>query len=290
MPYVSSSGVRLYYESTGEGTPVVFLHELCGDARSWEPQVRHFARRYRCVTFDARGYRPSEVPAEASAYSQDLAVADVLAVLDHLSIEDAHLVGLSMGGSTALHVALRHPARVRSLVAASTGSGATRELGWREGIEELAALYLEDRVKAASSHGSAPGRVPFMVKDPRGWQEFLDRLQAHDPVGKANTMRGVQARRPNLLDMEEELSGLEAPMLVICGDEDEPCLEPSLFLKRTCSTSGLAVLPRSGHTLNLEEPDAFNALVDGFLAAVDAGAWHPRDPRSYPRADQLGRW
>lgn len=280
--------MSLFYESTGEGTPVLFVHEFSGDSRSWEPQVRHLGRTYRCVTFNARGYPPSDVPAEAGSYSQDLAVGDVLAVLDALEIERAHLVGLSMGGFTALHTGLRHPARVLSLAVGGVGYGVTREEGWRQDAEHLADFYRDDPVDAANSHGSAPGRVPFMVKDPRGYQEFLDQLRGHDAAGSSGTMRGVQARRPNLLGLEAELGALSVPLLVMCGDEDDQCLAASLYLKRACPMAGLAVLPRSAHTLNLEEPEEFNRLVGSFIACVDAGAWRARDPRSAPGRNPLG--
>lgn len=288
MPFVSHNGVNLHYVTAGSGAPVLFVHEFSGDTRSWEPQLRHFARSYRCVAFDARGYEPSDVPSDPDAYSQDLAVTDVLAVLDHLEIEQAHLVGLSMGGFTALHTGLRHPDRVLSLAIGGVGYGTTRDEGWKADVEHLAEFYGDDPVGAAVSHGSAPGRVPFMVKDERGWTEFLEQLKQHSPVGSSLTMRGVQGRRPNLLDLEDELRALAVPLLVMTGDEDEQCLEPSLYLKRACPMAGLAVLPRSGHTLNLEEPARFNQLVGDFLAQVTAGAWLPRDPRSAPGVNPLG--
>ena len=288
MPFLSSGGLRLYYEETGAGPPIVFVHEFSGDHRSWEPQVRELGRRHRCITFAARGYEPSDVPEEPAVYSQDHAVADVLAVLDHLGLDQAHLCGLSMGGYTALHVGLRHPDRVRSLAIGGVGYGATRDDGWKADVEHLADFYETDPVGAATSHGSAPGHVPFMLKDPRGWAEFLEQLKGHSARGSAFTMRGVQGRRPNLLDLESELGALAVPLLVMCGDEDDQCLEPSLFVKRAAPMCGLAVIPRSGHTLNLEEPGAFNDLVSSFVASVEAGAWRPRDPRSMPGTNPLG--
>jgi pimeloyl-ACP methyl ester carboxylesterase len=289
MPFLTSHGVRLYYEEAGEGVPVVFVHEFSGDHRSWEPQVRAFARRYRCITYDARGYPPSDVPADPSQYSQDDAVADLIAVLDHLEIERAHLVGLSMGGFTVLHVGLRHPERARSLAIAGVGYGASPSPNpaWRPEVEALADFYAEDTVAAAAAHARAPGRIAFLVKDPRGWQEFADQLAQHPGVGASNTMRGVQGERPNLYDLGAELGALAVPLLVICGDEDEPCLEPALFLKRTVPTAGLAVLPRTGHTVNLEEPDRFNQLVADLIVTADAGRWGRRDPRSLAEK-QLG--
>jgi pimeloyl-ACP methyl ester carboxylesterase len=288
MPHLQSGAVRLYYESTGTGTPLVFVHEFSGDHRSWEPQVRYFGRRYRCVTYDARGYPPSDVPSDPAAYSQDLAVADLLAVVDGLAIERAHFVGLSMGGFAVLHFGRRHPERVRSLTIGAVGYGTSHDDSWKADVEHLAAFYADDPERAAAAHGSAPGRIPFLLKDRRGWQEFADRLRGHPAIGSANTMRGVQGKRPSLYDLEAELATMTSPLLVVCGDEDDGCLEPSLYLKRTIPTAALAVLPRSGHTLNLEEPALFNQLVLDFLTTVDAGAWTPRDPRSAPGANPLG--
>ena len=110
----SEGGVGLHYEEAGEGTPVLFIHEFAGDHRSWEPQVRFLSRRHRCVTYAARGYPPSDVPTDPEAYSQDLAVADALAVLDHLGVERAHIVGQSLGGWAAMGLAIAHPDRVGS--------------------------------------------------------------------------------------------------------------------------------------------------------------------------------
>jgi pimeloyl-ACP methyl ester carboxylesterase len=104
----------------------------------------------------------------------------------------------------------------------------------------------------------------------------------HDAQGSALTMRGVQGRRPSIYDLEDSLRRMEVPVLIISGDEDDHCLQPGLFLKRMIPASGLAVLPKTGHTINLEEPAMFNMLVADFLAQVEQGRWLPRDPRSNP--------
>jgi pimeloyl-ACP methyl ester carboxylesterase len=124
--------------------------------------------------------------------------------------------------------------------------------------------------------------VQFQEKDPRGWRLFADRLAQHDSRGATNTMRGVQMRRPSLYNLEAEFRALETPVLIMTGDEDDHCIQPGLFLKRTIARSGLAVFPKSGHTLNLEEPELFNRLVAEFIAQVEAGRWGPRDPRANP--------
>ena len=280
---VTDDGVTLHAEETGAGEPLVFIHEFAGDHRSWEPQVRHFSAGYRCVTYAARGYPPSDVPTDLEAYSQARAVTDAVAVLDGLGIDRAHLVGLSMGGFTALHLVLGHPDRVSSAVVAGAGYGAQPERAdafRAESMITAAAFAAEGAAKVAERYAVGPARVQFQNKNPRGWAEFAAALAAHSSLGSALTMRGVQAARPSLYALTAELAAVRIPVLVLVGDEDEGCLEPALMLKRTIPTSGLVVLPRTGHTANLEEPDVFNRIVDDFLAAQARGAWHQRDPRS----------
>src|SRR2546423_11811554 len=109
MAYASAKdGTRLYYEEAGSGAPVIFIHEFAGDHRSWEPQMRFFSRYFRCISYDARGFPPSDVPDDAARYSQAHARDDVVAVLDDLKIDRAHVVGLSMGGFAALHVGISY--------------------------------------------------------------------------------------------------------------------------------------------------------------------------------------
>src|ERR1700744_501173 len=123
MPYATAQdATRLYFEEAGKGTPILFVHEFAADYASWEPQMRYFARRHRCVAYSARGFTPSEVPA-AEACSYEHFRNDALAVLDHLGIERAHLVGLSMGAYSSLQVGLHRPERVLSLTLAGVGSG-----------------------------------------------------------------------------------------------------------------------------------------------------------------------
>ncbi len=284
MPHLTTDdGVSLYYEETGSGEPIVFVHEFAGDHRSWEPQVRHFARRFRCISYNARGYPPSAVPPESTSYSQTRARDDIRCVLDHLGIERAHIVGLSMGGFATLHFGLGYPERALSLLVAGCGYGAEREQ--RERFRREAALSAEKLLREgmeafASSYAYGPTRVQFANKDPRGFAEFRRMLAEHSALGSANTQLGVQRERPSLYDFEAELRQLVVPTLIVTGDEDHPCLAPGLFLKECISSAGLLFVPNSGHTVNLEEPAFFNAALDGFLASVAAGRWPLRDPRA----------
>jgi pimeloyl-ACP methyl ester carboxylesterase len=286
MPHATAAdGVRLYYEEAGSGNAVIFVHEFAGDHRSWEPQMRYFSRRYLCIAYNARGYPPSDVPDEPSKYSQERARDDVVAVLDHLGIEKAHVVGLSMGGFATLHVGLAHPQRARSLVIAGCGYGAQPgdEDRFRAECEAAAAAFEAEGPQAFLKYAAGPTRVRFRAKNPRGWQAFADQLAGHSPRGAALTQRGVQMRRPMLYQLVDGMKKIDLPTLVMTGDEDDPCLEASLLLKRSIRTAGLVVLPRAGHTINIEDPEAFNAAVADFLAAVEAGRWEPRDPGSIGR-------
>lgn len=279
----TDDGVDLCYESSGSGTPIVFVHEFAGDMKSWEPQVRHFARRYRVVTFNARGYPPSAVPPDAASYSQARAVADIVAVMDHAGIERAHIVGLSMGGFATLHLGLTHPGRALSLCVAGCGYGA--ELDQRERFREEAAtcaniLFTQGMAAFAATYAHGPTRLPFERSDPRGFAEFKAQLAGHSALGSANTQLGVQRERPSLYTLGEQLKKLTVPTLILNGDEDWPCLAPGVYLKQVIPSAALAVLPNCGHTMNIEATDAFNRLVDDFLTHASSGRWPQRDPRA----------
>ena len=228
-----------------------------------------------------------------AAYSYKHVMRDAVAVLDHLSIDKAHLVGLSMGGYTALQVALNHPDRVRSMTLAGTGSGSERwyTQDFHKHSRELGDTFAsKGSAHVAQSYGMGPSRIPFLLKDPRGFAEFTERLAEHDAQGSANTSRGFQGGRPSLYDFEDAIRKLKTPALIVVGDEDDRCIEPGLFLKDAIAASGLVMLPKTGHVVNLEEPDLFNAVVGDFLCRVDAGRWAPRDPRTLPDKSAPAHW
>jgi pimeloyl-ACP methyl ester carboxylesterase len=284
MPFATTDdGVRLHYEETGSGTPVIFVHEFAGDHRAWEAQMRHFGQRYRAITYSARGYPPSDVPEDVARYSQARAADDIAAVLDHLGIDKAHVVGLSMGGFATLHFGFRHAARALSLCVAGCGYGA--EKGQREKfrseVATVASFLDEQGMEAfAAKYAYGPTRVQFENKDQRGFQEFRRQLAEHSAVGSRNTQLGVQGQRPSLYDLTEQMAALTVPTLILTGDEDWPCLQPGLLMKQTIPSAALSVMPNCGHTINLEEPDEFNRRVGDFLGQVDAGRWPQRDPRA----------
>ena len=272
----ADDGTKLFYEETGDGIPVVFIHEFAGDYRSWETQVRCLSRNYRCITMNARGYPPSDVPSEMEAYSQEIARQDVIAVMDAAKVDGAHLVGHSMGAYTALHLGLHHPERCLSLTVAGCGWGSdpeTRAESMRV-AESIAQMFRTEPIDSSGAkYADQPMRQQLKYKDPRGWREFEGWLRGHSGLGHANTMLGVQLRRPSLWDLRDSLAKMRVPTLVIVGDEDEACLNGSILLKRTIPNAGLLVMPRTGHTINSEEPAAFNAALLDFFIAVEHRRW-----------------
>jgi len=288
MPYaVASDKVRLYYEEVGSGTPILFVHEFAADHTNWEPQMRYFSRGHRCIAYAARGYTPSDVPPSPDLYTYKHFYTDALAVLDHLNIQKAHFVGLSMGSYSSLHVALNAPSRMLSMTLAGVGSGSNLEHldAWRQQCRETADQFEKlGAVEVAKVTREALARIPFLVKDPRGHADFYAALARHDSKGSANTMRSFQGGRPSIYTLTEAIRTVLTPALIICGDEDDACVEPSLFLKKHLPAAGLTFFPKTGHVLNLEEPALFNDMVQRFIALVEAGRWGVRDPRSMPPA------
>jgi len=282
MTRIPINGINLHVEDTGSGEPIIFVHEFGGDTRSWQLQVEHFSSRYRCITFNARGYPPSDVPEDETLYGQQIATNDLKGVLDALDIERAFVVGLSMGAYTGLMFAMQHPERVRSLVFTSGGSGAfpdTRQQFLADSTA-LADKMLQAHSVDVSGISTGPSRVQLQNKNPKVWEQFAAHFSEHSAVGSAYTLRHVQAKRPSLYELTDNLRAVTRPTLLLVGDEDESCLDVNLYLKRTIPFSGLSILPKSGHLLNLEEPERFNALLDEFFQTVTAGQWSRRDPRS----------
>ena len=274
MPTFSANGVEIYYEVTGQGYPLIWSHEFGGSYDSWEAQVKFFSRRYQVITYAARGWPPSDVPEDPTAYTQDIVVNDLYLLMRHLNISEAHIGGLSMGGSVALNFGIAHPEMAKSLIVASAGSGSTnRDTFLSTGQSMADRLLSEGMVPVANDYGSTNIRVQLRRKDPMGFETFARLLSEHSATGSALTYQGFVMNRPTVFELEDKLKSLRVPTLIMIGDEDEPCIEPGIFMKRTIPVSGLSCFPQSGHAINLEEPDLFNRTVLDFLTAVEAERW-----------------
>jgi pimeloyl-ACP methyl ester carboxylesterase len=277
MPYAQAEGAKLYYEETGHGYPIVFVHEFGSDCREWETQVRFFSREYRCVTYNARGYPPSEVPEDEKLYGQEYAVNDVAAVMRHLGIQKAHVVGLSMGGFATLLFGIRYPQMASALVVAGAGSGAPKaeHAAFKASNQEKAKKLIAQGWKGelAEETGHSPTRIQLKKKDPRGWAEFMQHLEEHSALGTGLTMKHYQGGRDSIFDWEPQLKQMQVPTLLAVGDEDAPCIETNVFLKKVLPNAGLWIYPRTGHAINLEEPAAFNRACQDFFSTVERGRW-----------------
>ena len=286
---LTNNDVQLYYEVTGSGIPVVFVHEFAGEHASWAKQVEYFSEKYQAITYNARGYPPSDVPESEKSYSQDIAVQDILSILDELNIEKAHIVGLSMGGYATLLFGIQFPERCLSITVAGVGYGSTKDRSnFEKDAEHVANRILQEGIeKFGDIYTVSATRVQLQNKDRKAWEEFKRLFQNSSSLGHANTMLGVQRNRPSILSLEKEMKAINIPALIITGDEDEPCLEPSIFMKRCIPTSGLFIFPNTGHTVNLEEPDLFNQMIEKFLNQVEDDSWPSRDPRSWSKSALL---
>jgi pimeloyl-ACP methyl ester carboxylesterase len=274
MPKAQVNGVTLYYEITGSGFPLIFCHEFAGDMRSWEPQVRWFARRYRVVTFNYRGYPPSTVPEDDAAYAHDRLIEDLHGLMVALGIERAHIAGLATGGNVALNFAIRHPEMVAGLAIAGAGAGTVDRENWLAGAAKFSDDIERDGVEGVVANVvDAPQRVVFKVKDPRGWADFVAMMRTFSPMGCAKMMRHALMGRQPIFELRPQLEQLTVPVLVMVGDQDKPAFDSSRFIRDHAPFAGLAVFPMCGHTLNSEEPALYNHLVSEFLSAVDAGRW-----------------
>jgi pimeloyl-ACP methyl ester carboxylesterase len=232
------------------------------------------------------------VPASVARYSQDIHVDDIAGVLDALAIRKAHVVGCSMGGYAAIHFALRYARRALSATAIGAGFGSDPDKRSQFLADTEAQARRFDQLgmpKAVQDYKVGPSRVQYLTRDPRGFAEFAAQFEGHSARGSANTLRGVQAKRPTVYELEKGLRACKVPMLVVSGDEDDNCLEPGIFIKRVCMSANLLVVPATGHAVNLEEPDLFNRALLDFLTAVDTGAWRPRDPRSLGKSTLSNR-
>ncbi|CAG9184643.1 alpha/beta fold hydrolase [Cupriavidus pampae] len=272
MQFADSHGVKLFVQSTGAGIPIVFVHEFAGDYRNYDDQVRFFGPNFRCITFNARGYPPSEVPTDVEQYGQAFAVEDIASVMRWAGVENAHIVGVSMGGYATLNFGLTYPERARSLTLVGAGHGsdpARREQFLRDSAELAERLVTMGMEQGIEHYANSTIRRRFKEKNPRGFEQFNRQFAEHSALGSSLTTRGYQMRRQTIYELEAKLRELRVPTLIVTGDDDEPCIEPALFMKRTIPDARLWIVPRTTHAVNLEEPEAFNRVVFDFILSAD---------------------
>ena len=269
MPTTQVNDTTIYYETTGRGRPVVLSHGFACGLRMWDPQVAALADRYRVVTYDARGHGASATPEEISAYSIGAVVEDLRQLMVQLGVQGACLGGLSMGGRVALEFALAHADLLAGLIVADAGGGSDDTERYRARAEERVSVLETGGIEAGADLLMAePIFGTLAAQGPEAARLVRSLLTTHRAHGLVGTLRGIQAARSSIYDLEGALRALRLPTLVIVGARDEACLDPSRFLADTIPGAKLAIIKGVGHMSNLEDPTTFNAVVSEFLAGL----------------------
>jgi pimeloyl-ACP methyl ester carboxylesterase len=268
MPRIAVNGAELHFEDTGgPGAPVVFSHGLLMSGRMFDAQIAALRDRFRCVSFDHRGQGRSAVA--ASGYDLETVAGDAAALLRALSLIPCHFVGHSMGGFVGMRLAARQPAMIRSLVLLDTAADAEL-LSSRARNTAFAVLARVFGMRSVA--GPAMKRLygKTFVADPERSaerEEMRRRLLAIDPTGAVRALGGVLSRAP----VEEELSSIRCPTLVLSGDEDTALIPArSARSAQLIPSARFQLIPRAGHSSPIEQPQAVTTAVRAFLERVES--------------------
>ncbi|OGK86705.1 MAG: alpha/beta hydrolase [Candidatus Rokubacteria bacterium RBG_16_73_20] len=248
------NGIEIDYEATGRGRTVLLSHGYSATRRMWDGQHRALGERYRVISWSLRGHGRTESPADPAQYSADLTVADMRALLEHLGVARAVVGGLSLGGYVSLAFALTHPALVEALVVCDSGPGYRSDearAAWNARAHERAA-ELEARGPAALGDRS---------------REMREAMGEHRSAqGLAHAARGMLAQQGSRVI--DGLPAIRVPTLIVVGDQDQPFLAPSEYMAKKIPGARLEVIAGAGHAANLDQPEAFNRVLLGFLDSL----------------------
>ena len=251
MPYLERGDVRLYYEDSGSGTPILLTHGFGASTGMWHGQVATFQNSYRLIPWDMRGHGRTECPEDVSYYSQLLTDDDMAALLDHLQIEQAVIAGHSLGGFMSLSFNVAHPGRVKALVLQGCGPGYRRDeprLAWNERSERRAQTLEEGGLSALGGGAEVSESVQGSAK------------------GLAQAARGILCQVDSRVI--DSLRSIKVPTLVICGDGDKPFVGGARYMGDRIPGATYVEVPGAGHGVNVERPDAVNTALETFLRAI----------------------
>ena len=251
MAYIERDGVKIYYEVAGSGPAVVLSHGYSATSQMWRGQVPVLSEQYRVITWDMRGHGQSDSPDDPKAYSEAATVDDIAGILNHLGIDKAVIGGLSLGGYMSLAFNLAHPSKVRALMLFDTGPGYKNPVG-REGWNVTAMKRAETfEAKGLDALG---GSAEVRVSQHRSAQ------------GLAHAARGMLAQFDSRII--ESLEHISVPTLVLVGEKDQPFLGATDYMANKIPGCTKVMIPEAGHAANLDQPAAFNAAVEAFLASL----------------------
>lgn len=272
MPEFSSpDGITLYFEDTGVGVPILFVHEFGGDYRSWHRQLPVLSRKFRCITFSARGFHPSAIPSDRGSYGQVFSTADVLALMDHLGLAQAHLVGTSMGSFSSLDFALTYPERVLGVTLVGNSSGPRDEIE-RAHYRETWVGHEIERREMHGGNGAVevlegdPAYQSFRKTDPENWAIYAKNLRSQSVEGAIHVLSTVHWNRRSLFDDQQRLAAFDKPVLLVTGDDDYYLVgETNALLQDILPNATWHRFPGTGHLVNIEQAQAFNDLLAQFV-------------------------
>jgi len=265
--FTTSDGVRIYYESHGDGDPVLLAYGIGGNAGMWRPNIHALAARNRLILWEPRGHARSESPADPAKVTFGHWVLDLHDLLHHLQLDRAVVGGLSLGAGIATRLTLAHPERVRALIVVDSSSA----VGLPLSVDNLVMRARSIKVTleggmdamaefAIASNPNVSGRIKL---DPSARQEIFDYYRMLTPIGYANALRA-------LLQMDyitDRLPEISVPTLLVCGDED-PSLQPMRLMEKKVKQARFVLLSPAGHFGNRDQPEAFNRAVIEFLDEI----------------------
>ena len=270
--FTTADGIRIYYESKGSGSPILFVHEFGGDYRSWTRQVDALSSDHRCITYSARGFWPSDAPDDETRYGQTQASGDLVALMDHLQLDAAHLVGTSMGSFTSLDVALANPGRVHSLTLVGNSSG-PRDAAERDHYRKT---WIGEEVRLRETRGQAgavevlrqdPAYQSFQQQDPDGWAVYAANLEQQPVHSAIHILKTLHWHRISLFDRLDRIRAFSKPVLLVTGDEDYYLVgETNRLLERTLPHCNHLNFEQTGHLANIERSQRFNETLRSHIA------------------------
>ena len=263
MPKAHVNGIDIRYTVTGDGPWLALSHSLACNLEMWDEEVKRLSKRFKVLAYDSRGHGESGAP--TGPYTLDMIADDIKGLFDHLGIERAHWIGLSMGGVFGLATALRHPGIFRSLVLADTSSKLADEgiAAFRQRVAAAREGTMEAMVEPTLKRWF---KDSFRAKKPALMARVGDWIRKTPLDGYVGTSAAIPA-----IDVTHRLREIDIPVLVIVGEDDVAMpVAMAQVLARELPDAELVVIPDAGHLSNLEQPEAFNAALDRFYARIGA--------------------
>ena len=268
MPKALINGISIYYESYGDGFPLILAYGLGGNTGQWHPQISALSEGRRLILWDPRGHGQSESPPERNKYNLDISAKDLLGLMEHLGIPKAYVGGLSMGGAIATRFTLAYPEKVAALliIDSATASGLPLPTAVQTTLEKNVELATKYGMETVADHAIqfSPNIAERVKQGPEAVNAIRRVITGNNPLGYANTITAILESE----SITEQLPKIQKPTLVLVGDTDT-ALPAARITHEKIGTSDLVIIKNAGHLSNLEQPEAFNEAVLNFLKKND---------------------